>query len=114
MRPLAAKALAVVLSAFVLAGTLPAAADMTELPFEEKTQQRLEELGIEDSRVRSINIALIRKKDERPGPEIRAAESYIRLTDCTGFLVIYMDSKAFVRDTYTRGDCSIPGLNNYN
>ena len=113
MRAYAAKAVAVVLSAFVLTGALPAAADIRERPFREKTQQRLDELGIEDSRVRSIKLVLIRKKDERPGPDIRAAESYIRLTDCTGYLVIFMNSWAFVRDTYTRGDCSIPGLKNF-
>ena len=114
MRAYAAKALAVVLSAFVLAGTLPAAANITDKRFEKKTQQRLEELGIEDSRVRSIKIVIIRKRDERPGPEIIGAESWIRLTDCTGYLVIFMNRTAYVRDTYTRGDCSIPGLSNYN
>lgn len=113
MRPLAAKALAVVLSAFVLAGTLPAAADITDRRFEKKTQERLEELGIGESDVRSIKLVILRKKDERPGPEIIGAESWIRLTNCTGYLVIVMNRSAYVRDSYTRGDCSVPGLSNY-
>lgn len=105
-----ALAAAVFFSAMTAAGA--ASANITDNRFEKKTQEELERLQIADSDVKSIQISLFRRKNDR-GPEIRGAESWVRLHSCSGHLVIFMNRAAFVRDVYTRGDCSIPGLANY-
>ena len=107
-------ALATALALAVLAGINTASADeITDGRFEKETKAQLEELKIPESDVKSVKIVQLRKRNERSGPEILGAESWIRLNSCTGYLVIVMNRVAYVLEAYTRGDCSIPGLANY-
>ncbi len=106
-------ALAVALAITSLAGLGAASANITDNRFEEKTQDYLREMNIAEGDVESIRIVVQRRKNER-GPDIIGAESWIRLNSCgQGYLVLQMTRGAFVKQAYTRGDCSVPGLANH-
>lgn len=90
----------------------PAAAQQTHR-FEEKTAERLAELQIDSSQVRSIRYIVKRKIDDRAGPDIEGVEAYIRLRQCSGYLVVQMTRAAYIRQTYTTGDCRVAGVDAY-
>jgi hypothetical protein len=90
----------------------PIAAQQTQR-FEEKTAERLAELRIDSSQVQSIRYVVKRKVDDRAGPDIVGVEAYVRLTGCSGYLVVQMTRAAYVRQTYTTGDCEVAGVPNY-
>jgi hypothetical protein len=98
-------------SAGLLAASGAAARDQDR--FAAATQERLAELGIGEDRVESIRYVLRRNVSEKPGPDIVGARAWIRLTDCTGYLVVDMNRSAYVRQTYTRGDCRVEGVPAY-
>jgi len=95
----------------VVAAT-PAAAQQIQR-FEEKTAERLAELQIDSSQVESIRYVVKRKVDDRAGPEIEGVEAYIRLKQCSGYLIIQMNRAAYIRQTYTTGDCQVAGADAY-
>lgn len=95
----------------VLTGSV-AAAQQTQR-FEEKTAERLAELQIGSGEVRSIRYVIKRKLDDKAGPDIRGAEAYIRLTRCTGYLVVDMNRTGYIHQTYTTGDCAVAGVPAY-
>jgi hypothetical protein len=90
----------------------PATAQQTQR-FEEKTAVRLAELQIGSSQVSSIRYIVKRKIDDRAGPDIEGVEAYIRLTSCTGYLIVQMTRAAYIRQTYTTGDCAVAGVPSY-
>lgn len=90
----------------------PAAAQQIQR-FEEKTAERLAELQIDSSQVQSIRYVVKRKVDDRAGPAIEGVESYVRLNQCSGYLIIQMNRAAYVRQTYTTGDCRVAGADAY-
>ena len=92
---------------------LPAAAAAQTERFAEATAQRLAELQISDSEVRSIDYKIKRNMSDRAGPPIRGATAWIRLNDCSGWLVIDMNRAAYVKQAYTRGDCRVEGVPAY-
>jgi len=47
------------------------------------------------------------------GPEIFGVDAWIRLNSCSGWLVVNMNAKCYVKQSYTRGDCRVEGLPNY-
>ncbi|NIA69651.1 hypothetical protein HBA54_13700 [Pelagibius litoralis] len=94
------------------AGSGAAFANITDDRFEQKTQERLAELDIAESDVKSIRQVLLRRKNDR-GPDIRGAESWVRLNACDGYLVIQMNRAAFVKQTYTTGNCAVPGVSSF-
>jgi len=104
---------------FALAGAVfapvfaaPASAASQADQFAEKTAQKLAELKISASQVESIRYVLKRNMSDR-GPDILGAEAWIRLADCSGYLVVQMNRVAYVRQTYTRGDCQVEGVTAY-
>ncbi|WP_422367754.1 hypothetical protein [Pelagibius sp.] len=98
----------------VFLGAENAAADSRDDRFEAKARAHLATLDITETDIRSIRIVLLRRKDDRAGPDIRGGEAWVRLNDCSGYVVVVMNrAAAFVRQAYTRGDCSVPGLANY-
>ncbi|WP_299620926.1 hypothetical protein [Pelagibius sp.] len=103
-------------AAALLAATLGAAptasAQSSNDRFENKTRAHLAQLGVEEGDVKSIRIVVRRRKNDR-GPDIIGAEGWVRLNSCSGWLVVEMTRAAFVRQSYTRGDCSIAGVPNY-
>ncbi len=95
---------------FAAAAPLPAAAQTER--YAAKTAERLAELGIDESEVRSIQYALKYNPQDR-GPNIVGAKAWIRLTSCTGYLIVDMNRSAFVLQTYTEGDCRVAGVKAY-
>ena len=95
--------------ALFLAFAAPAAALAQTDRFAEKTAERLAELGIDDSQVESIRYALKRNPSEK-GPSIVGAKAWIRLTGCSGYLIVDMNRVAYVLQTYTEGDCRVEGV----
>jgi hypothetical protein len=89
-----------------------AAAQQTQR-FEEKTAERLAELQIGSDEVQSTRYVLKRKIDDKAGPDIRGAYAYIRLTRCSGYLVVDMNHSGYIRQTYTTGDCEVAGVPAY-
>jgi hypothetical protein len=81
--------------------------------FEEKTAERLAELQIGSAEISSIRYVLTRNINDRPGPDILGAQAYIRLTRCTGYLVVQMNRAAYIQQTYTTGDCEVAGVSAY-
>ena len=77
--------------------------------YAEKTAERLAELGIDQSQVRSIRYALKRRAGDR-GPSIAGAKAWIRLTGCSGYLIVDMNRVAYILQTYTEGDCRVEGV----
>ena len=92
--------------------TQTASAQITDNRFENKTRAHIAQLGIEEGDVKSIRIVVRRRRNEQ-GPDIIGAEGWVRLNFCSGWLVVDMTRAAFVRQSYTRGDCSIAGVPNY-
>lgn len=78
--------------------------------FAEATAERLAALQIGDSEVRSIDYEIKRNMADRAGPPIRGATAWIRLNDCSGWLVIEMNRSAYIKQVYTRGDCRVEGV----
>jgi hypothetical protein len=90
--------------------TVPATAAAQQTGrFEAKTTERLAELNIDSSEVRSVRYVLKRTNRDR-GPDIIGAEAYVRLDRCSGYLVIQMTAATYVRQTYTLGDCQLDGI----
>lgn len=82
--------------------------------FADKTQERLRELAISADDVREVTIAPYRRRTSGGGgPENLGMEAWVKLNSCSGSLNIFMDRKAFVRETYTLGDCEIEGVKRY-
>jgi len=97
-----------------LAAAAPGAATAQQIQrYEEKTAARLAELQIDSSQVRSIRYDVKRKVDDRAGPDIVGVDAYIRLTNCSGYLIVQMTGAAYIRQTYTTGDCEVAGVRNY-
>ncbi len=94
-----------------LGGGMAAAQDIRR--FEEKTAERLADLQLGSGEVSSIRYVLKRKVGEQAGPDIAGAEAYIRLTRCSGYLVVQMNRAAYIRQTYTTGDCEVAGVPAY-
>ncbi len=92
---------------------LPATAAAQTERFAAATAQRLAELQITDSEVRSIDYKIKRNMTDKAGPPIRGATAWIRLNGCSGWLVIDMNRSAYVNQAYTRGDCRVEDVPAY-
>ncbi len=73
----------------------------------------LEELPLAEGEVKSLRIIERTNISDDFGPDIFGVDAWIRLNSCSGYLVINMTKGCFVKQAYTRGDCSVQGLSNY-
>lgn len=73
----------------------------------------LEELPLAPGEVKSIRILERTNIADDFGPEIFGVDAWVRLNSCSGWLVINMTAKCYIRQSYTRGDCRVEGLSNY-
>ncbi|MEO3429165.1 hypothetical protein AAFN88_09935 [Pelagibius sp. CAU 1746] len=102
---------ATVLAAACLWPTGPQAADSTRCAGE--VGRHLEELPLADGEVKSVRIIERVNIADDFGPEIFGVDAWVRLNSCSGWLVINMTAKCYVRQSYTRGDCRVEGLSNF-
>lgn len=79
----------------------------------DEIQEHLEELPLAEGEVRSVRIIERTNIADDFGPEIFGVDAWVRLKSCSGWLVINMTPKCYVRQSYTRGDCRVEGLPNY-
>ncbi|MGF1628420.1 MAG: hypothetical protein ACFCUT_03020 [Kiloniellaceae bacterium] len=100
------------LTALLVASVPATAAAQQTSRYEAKTAERLAELNIDSSEVTSVRYVLIRIGRDR-SPDIIGAEAYVRLSRCSGYLVIHMTAATYVRQTYTLGDCRLDGIPAY-
>lgn len=73
----------------------------------------LEELPLAEGEVKSLRLMERTNISDDFGPDIFGVDAWIRLNSCSGYLVINMTKGCFVKQAYTRGDCSVQGLSNY-
>ncbi len=76
-------------------------------------ERHLLRLPLAEGEVKSIRIIERVNIADDFGPEIFGVDAWLRLNSCSGWLVINMTAKCYVRQSYTRGDCQIEGLSNY-
>ncbi|MEQ8356522.1 MAG: hypothetical protein RH942_13350 [Kiloniellaceae bacterium] len=106
----AAAAIAALLGIFLVPSGLFAA---DSLRCADKVAAHLEELPLAESEVKSTRIIERVNIADDFGPEIFGVDAWVRLNSCSGWLVINMTDKCFIRQSYTRGDCRVEGLSNY-
>ena len=87
------------------------AADSTRCA--DKVDSHLASLPLAPDEVESIRIIEKVNISDEYGPEILGVDAWMRLKSCSGWLVINMTAKCYVRQSYTRGDCRVEGLPNY-
>ena len=90
-----------------------ATAEIYHPRFAAAAQEHLKVLAVSESDIQSVRIIAYRRTSERNNPESFGMEAWVQLNSCEGNLVIFMNSAALVRDTYTRGDCQIAGVRRY-
>ncbi len=105
-----AGALALILCSGLLPGGVEAA-DSTRCA--DVVEDRLEELPLAEGEVKSVRIIERVNIADDFGPEIFGVDAWVRLNSCSGWLVINMTAKCYIRQSYTRGDCRVEGLSNY-
>ncbi|MEM7173321.1 MAG: hypothetical protein AAF530_24370 [Pseudomonadota bacterium] len=88
---------------------MPASAQEVCLP---QVNRVLAQLDIDPEETRRISVALKRELTGE-GPRSAGIDAWVRLTDCSGALVIEMSENCHLRQLYTRGNCSIPNLPRY-
>ena len=102
--------LAVVATALAL--TPPATAAVERSGGPAATVNRvLAELSIPPEDVKSVSIIAQRETTERG--RFTGHRAWVRLTSCTGSLVVELSRSGRVTQTYTRGDCALPGVPSY-
>lgn len=98
------------LAAALLAG-VPAA---QALDCHREAEAELQRLAVDASQIAELRYIEKLNPTER-GPDVLGVRAWIRLHACddAGYLVIDMTRSCFVRQSYTRGDCRLPGVTAY-
>ena len=78
-----------------------------------KVNAHLASLQLTPDDVKSIRIIEEVNISDDFGPEILGVDAWVRLNSCSGWLVINMTAKCYVKQSYTRGDCRVEGLPSY-
>jgi len=107
--------LATVAAAALLALGLPAAASLAadSQRCSDTVADHLAELPLAPGDVKSVRILERVNISDDLGPEIFGVDAWVRLNSCSGWLVINMTPKCYIRQTYTRGDCRVDGVPSY-
>lgn len=79
-----------------------------------EAEAELRRLGIDASEIAEVRYIEKLNPTER-GPDVLGVRGWIRLHACdgAGYLVIDMTRSCLVRQSYTRGDCRLPGVTGY-
>lgn len=76
-------------------------------------EEHLEKFPFYEGEVKDIRIIERTNIADDFGPEVFGVDAWIRLNSCSGYLVLNLSRSCFLRQAYTRGDCSFKGLSNY-
>ena len=93
---------------------LAAASAAQALDCHREAEAELQGLAVEASQIAEIRYIEKLNPTDR-GPDVLGVRAWIRLHACddAGYLVIDMTRSCFVRQSYTRGDCRLPGVTAY-
>lgn len=106
--PHAVAVVVAVLSLFLAAGADSAKA----YDCQEQVSSQLQELGVSQSTVDSVELA--RRSGGARSPSNYTYDAWVRLQSCSnGALVVHMTRYCSVQDVYTTGDCRVGDLPNY-
>lgn len=72
----------------------------------------LDELGIAQEQRREISV-VSRIVTTRDGSFVAGYDAWVRLTTCSGALIVDLRRDCRVKQTYTRGDCSVAGVKGF-
>ena len=78
-----------------------------------EVDEHLEKFPFYEGEVKDIRIMERTNIADDFGPEIFGVDAWVRLNSCSGYLVLNLSRNCFLRQAYTRGDCSVEGLSNY-
>ena len=78
-----------------------------------QARNHLSELRIAPEKVHSMRLIAQIPVNDKGGADTEDIEAWVRLKSCKGWLIISMSAACYVRQSYTRGDCSVEGLPNY-
>ncbi|GAB4374396.1 MAG: hypothetical protein Kow00114_36950 [Kiloniellaceae bacterium] len=78
-----------------------------------KVNAYLASLPLTPDAVKSIRIIEKVNISDDFGPAILGVDAWVRLNSCSGWLVINMTAKCYIKQSYTRGDCRVEGLPSY-
>lgn len=98
---------AVTAGSTLVAGSEPAQA----LRCEAQINKALEEASIAQSDVKSIKVA--RRMGGRKSSSNYTYDAWIRMNSCSGYVMVGMTRMCVVQQTYTSGDCNMPGMAKY-
>lgn len=70
-------------------------------------------VGLAETRIRAVQIA--RQTRQIGGDNMRTVgfDGWVRLNDCGGSMVVDMDTRCGVRQTYVRGMCGVDGVTTF-
>ena len=104
-------ALAALAAAILL--TAPAEAASRHNRCEPEVQGELARLQVDPARVGDISYQVRRYSNRNDNSRVQGILGWVDLTDCAGRLVVDMSPRCRVKQTYTRGACTIPGVPAY-
>ena len=78
-----------------------------------EVDEHLDKFPFYEGEVKDIRIMERTNIADDFGPEVFGVDAWIRLNSCSGYLVLNLSRNCFLRQAYTRGDCSVEGLSNY-
>ncbi len=69
-------------------------------------------VGLDRSRIRAVQIA---RQTRQIGDNLRTVgfDGWVRLSDCPGSMVVDMDLRCGIRQTYVRGMCGVDGVKTF-
>ncbi len=103
LRTVSLMALAVLLA-------VPADASSRQGRCEPVVEQEVSRLQVDPGRVGAISIQVRRHENRQGNSRIQGVLGWVELTDCAGRLVVDMARNCRVKQVYTRGECTVPGV----
>ena len=89
-----------------------AAAQVTAPGCRDEVSPALRELGVQEGDVQSVQV---KRRNGGPNPPTNYVyDAWVRLESCDqGYLVVTMTRYCHVKQSYTRGDCQVAGVDSY-
>lgn len=93
--------------------TAPAEASSRYDRCEPVVEDELTRLQIDPGRVGDISLQVRRYNNRNDDTRVQGVLGWVDLTDCTGRLVVDMSRHCRVKQSYTTGSCTVPGVPAY-
>ena len=110
-RIIAPAALALAAGTAMMTGTITARAGINGEQCKAVVPQYLDRLGVDAGQVKSVGIAPI--VGNPSFGTYREYQAWVSFASCKGSLVLRMTTDCRLKDSYTRGDCSVPKVSRF-